>query len=396
MIKKTFEKAKKEKGGDYADDTYFSRVQTYVNTKITQEVVALGDEKYYNPKFWKGSWFDDYIEDCIDRYHNDEVTATYIENTIHGVHAFARAIKEHRTFGKGTEKIRVGLKGSQKKKEGQLYRLLEEGVVDSKDHVTSMKPVGDELEKIMAQIPKSNRNYDSIEKALTAQPHTGGRIKAELRLRVGDIDYDKKTKHYINDKNKFNRRVQIKDDHMHFYRMCEDGLEIGTKLFPIYDKNGKEMNDRKASRYVQEVLKRATDKAGVNYEKVVEKKYKNGDKMETREVTVEMRFTSHSNRRGFAQLEYDKTKYLKRADIEALIAEYLNLQGSNKEKIIARISAERDRLNYYNIKNDKPKRDFSWEELRRLYVSLQLGHSRLDIVARYADLDEPIWKRKSK
>ncbi|MFC5602444.1 hypothetical protein [Sporosarcina koreensis] len=393
MIEKTFEKARKKNGGEYADNSYLSRMKTYVNQKITEKVIELGNEKYYNPKFWKGSWMDEYVEESIDRYHADELSATRIEGMIHAVHAFASAVKEFKTFGKGTKKVRVGLKGGVKQKEGQLNRLHEEGVIDSKDHVTSMKPKGDELERVKAAIPNTVRNYDSIIKALDSQSHTGGRIKAELRLRVGDIDYVNKTKKYKKDKHGFNRRVQIKDEFLDFYREMERGKPKGAPLYPFFDRQGKQMDDDSASRHAQEILKIAVDKAGVNYEKVIEKQNRDGSK---REVTVEMRFTSHSNRRGFAQGEYDKTRYWKKSKIIEAIGEYLNLQGSNKEKIIARIDNERDRLNYRNIKYRKPKRDFTWEQLRMLYVALQLGHSRIDIGKRYVDTDEPIWKRKKK
>ena len=185
---------------DGSADTYFSRVQTYINTKITEKVKELGSDKYYNPKFWKGNWVDEWVDDMVALHDDHQMKATTIENYIHGLHKLNELVKEDRIFGKSVDKVRLGLKGAVKEGRGQLFHLHQEGVIDSKDHVTSMKPKGDELEKIIAAIPKTNRNYESVVGALIAQSHTGGRIKAELSLRVGTIDYGKGTKKYIKDK----------------------------------------------------------------------------------------------------------------------------------------------------------------------------------------------------
>lgn len=392
MINDGFTKAY-QKGllSDSTTDSYFERVQTFVNEKITQKVEETGNEKLYNPKFWKGSWMDEYVEEMIDGYHDERLAATTIEGRIHAIHKVSEVVKELKIFGKGVDKVRLGLKGSVKKNEGHLNRLHQEGVIDSRHHVTSIKPKGGELELIKEAIPKTNRNHGTIMKLLDAQAHTGGRIKAELKLRVGDIDYDNQLKKYINDKNSFNRNTPIDDMYVDFYKELEKGKNKGAPLFPIYNHLGKQMSADKASLYVQEVLHRAAEKAGVNYEGEIVKKDKDGNE---KTIPVEMRYTSHSTRRRYGQKEYDKTRYWSKNKLEKEIGKYLNLQGSNKEKIIERIENERIRLNHYNIKHGKPMREFHWEELRRLSVSLKLGHSRLDVVARYVDLDEPAWKRK--
>lgn len=393
MIEDGFLKAHQKKliKSDMTADSYFERVQTFVNDKITQKVEETGDEKLYNPKYWKGSWMDEYVEEMIDSYHNDELTAVTIEGRIHGIHKLSEVVRELKIFGKGVDKVRLGLKGSVKKNEGHLNRLHQEGVIDSRHHVTSIKPKGGELELIKAAIPKTNRNYETIMKVLDAQAHTGGRIKAELKLRVGDIDYENQLKKYLKDKNKFNRNTPIDEEHLGFYIKLEDGKTKGSPLFPIFDRDGKQMSPHKASLYVQEVLHRAAQESGVNYEGIIIKKDRDGKE---KEVTVLMRYTSHSTRRAYAQKEYDQSRYWSKKKIEEEIGNYLNLQGSNKEKIMERIEAERIRLNHYNIKNGKPMREFHWEESRRMLVALKLGHSRLDIVARYVDLDEPVWKRR--
>ena len=393
MIKDGFNKMVKEKKmSEDSAKSHFKNVRIYVNTKLSEKVAALGSEKYYSPNYWKGNWADEWVDDMVERYENDQLVATTIENRVHSLHKLADLVKEENFFGNKVEKIRVGLKGSVKEGRGHLFTLHQEGVVDDKGHVTSMKPKGDELERIIAEIPKTNRNYESIVCALTSQAHTGGRIKAELSLRVGAIDYTIQTKKYIKDKNKFTRNVPIANEHMDYYKALEWGKNQGAPLYPIFDKNGKEMSPSDASRYVQEVLNRAVEKAGVNYEDTIIKTDKNGKE---REVAVTMRYTSHSTRRGFAQKQYDKTRYWTKDKIKEAIGDYVNLQGSNKEKILKRMENERKRINYHRIKKGQPEKEFSWEQLRRMYVSLQLGHSRIDIVARYVDLDKPIHERKS-
>lgn len=388
-------KSRQSKLGD-SSKTYFSSIRTYINTKITEKVEESKDEKYYNPKFWKGGWFDEYLSEMVDRYHADELSASYIERTVHAAHKVNEILKEDKFMGKGLEKIRFGLKGSVEDGVGQLNMLHDEGVIDSKDNVTSIKPKGGEFEKIKDAIPKSNRNYETIINLLESQLKTGGRIKAELSLKVGDIDYEKNLKKYIKDKNKFNRNTPINSKDIEFFKNLEkdkdgENKKVGSPLFPIFDKKGKQMSVEDASKYVQEVLHRAAEASGINQVGTIYKKTRDGD---IRAVEVTMRFTTHSLRRQYGQREYDMTRYWSRERIDKETAEYLNNQGSNKEKIIKRIEKEKERLNYYNIKHGKPRADLSWENARRLLVSLKLGHSRIDIVSRYVEVDKPIHMRK--
>jgi len=258
-----------------------------------------------------------------------------------------------------------------------------ESFCPSRGEVTSIKPKGGEFEKILDKIkdviPEDHRNYQSVVNVLKSQRDTGGRITAECNLRAGDIDLEKKTKKYDKDKNDFNRRTPLKESSTAFYKQLVEGKAEGAPLFPIINSKGKQLNKQLAGKYVQEVLKKAADAAGVN---TVDSNGK---------LT---RYTSHSNRRGYAQQEYNATRYKSRRQLEGMIGDYINLQGSNKEGILKRIENEKLRLNYYNIKNNKPVKDLSWEQLRRLHVALQMGHSRIDHIKRYVDTDAPIWNRK--
>lgn len=389
MIEKGFQDAVKR--GEVADMTYYNRIKTFVNQEIAKKVDETKNKKLWNPKFWKGSFAQEYIDNCIDRYQNDDLSATYIENTVHAFHKFGQLVKEHQILGKKVDKVRMGFKGSVKNGNGYLGQLHNEGVVDNKDHVTSMKPTGDELQKVINAIPDTNRNKETIVNLLQAQQTTGGRIKAELKLKKSDIDFKNGLKTYHKDKNKFTRRTEIDKEYMDFYKDITDKKFDGSPLFALKRKDGSDMSADEGSRYVSEVLKRAAEKAGVNYITTITKKDKEGNE---REVEVEMRFTTHSIRRKYGQKEYDKTRFWNKEKIKKAIGDYLKQQGSNKERIQERINNERERINYFNIKNGKEPKDFSWEQYRRLYTSLKLGHSRLSVVSRYVEFDEPISKRK--
>ncbi|MEH7119509.1 hypothetical protein V7128_19140 [Neobacillus vireti] len=133
------------------------------------------------------------------------------------------------------------------------------------------------------------------------------------------------------------------------------------------------MNKREASKYVQNIIRSVSTISGLRENN--------------------KRYTSHSTRRLFAQKLYDSTRYVSKKNLQKMIGEYINKQGSNKEGIINRIASEKNRLNYYRIKQGKEKVDFTWEQLRRLYVSLHLGHSRIDHIKRYINYDVPTKKK---
>ena len=75
------------------------------------------------------------------------------------------------------------------------------------------------------------------------------------------------------------------------------------------------------------------------------------------------------------------------SELKKMINEQLNRQGSNKEKVAARIKSELERINAYRKLKGYKQVGFTHEHLRRLYTSLLLGHSRCDILTRYITPD---------
>lgn len=394
MVKQAFDKGA-EIGNIDSDTakTYFSRIQNFFNTldKIKEEGKDKKSRDAYNPKFWKSEWVDKHFNWLYDRFDGNgekPVSGGYIENTTHAFGKLQELVRDRGVWkNAGVEKIRVGFKGSIESKTGRLYENYCRGAIQSNDEKTSMKATDKEYKKIVDAIDtvilKNDRNYQTIKNAIISQGFTGGRITAEINLKAGDIDLEKMTKFYDKDKNHFSRRVPLEVHQKLFYAKLTLDKAEGSPLFPLYDKDGKQMSKEDASKYMQNTYKKISEKAGL-----IERDEKG---------KVTSRYTSHSTRRVFAQRLYDSTKYMKKEAIWDKIQEYVNLQGSNKEGILRRIHNEKVRLNYYRLKNNLPMKDFTWEQMRRLYCMLQLGHSRTDTLCQsYIIPDKPFYKNKKK
>ena len=366
--------------GNIDEDTakkYGGCVKNFMNNFIPELIEQTGNDKLFNPNFWKGSHVDQWFDQLIDRAKSGVMTNGYV---VGSAHAFGKLqeLVNHEGAHRKIEKVRVGLKGSIESGQGRLHQLHKEGISSGNDQPTSMKPKGDELEKIIDKIPDSP-NKTTIVNVLRAQYHTGGRITAEVGLKVGDIDFDRSTKFYDKDKQEFSRRTFISEQQKDFYKSLTAGKPAGSPVFVIRDQSGKQMDKESAVKHVQNVVREASQKAGLTI-------CNNGK--------VVSRYTTHSSRRGYAQSFYDRTRHWSTEKLKKETAKYLNAQGSNKEKIIERIQNEKERLNWYRLKNGLPMKDFSWEQRRRLLVALHLGHSRIDHIKRYIEPDPPLSQMK--
>lgn len=392
---------KSERG--FSDATklkYASEVKNFVNNGIPEIIENgivvetepgkfirkyKGDKRLYEPKHWKGEMVDYWFDKMVERYEKGEISADYIINSAHAFGKLQTYVKQYNVLGNELKHLRVGLKGSVDSEQGRLYELHCKGIVKSCEDTTSIKIGSAQADKVLndiiSNLPKNNRNYEAIKNVLISQYDTGGRISAEVGLKVKHIDLEKLQKHYEKDKNNFNHRTPLTEASRSFYEKHIEGKNPDSNVYEFVDSQGRRMSNKRAVKEVQNAIKLASEKAGYT-------KY-------SKEGKLIERVTSHSLRRAYAQKLYDSTKNQTMAQIQAQISAYVNNQGSNKEGIVKRIENERYRLNYYRRKNGLPTRDFTHEELRRLLVSLHLGHSRIDIVAaRYITTDRKLMSEK--
>ncbi|MEH6948291.1 site-specific integrase [Bacillus sp. JJ634] len=392
MVEQAFEKAVKL--GELAPTAakkYVGCISNFFNTldKIKEEGTDKKSRDAYNPKFWTAKMVDKHYDWLYKRFDGNgekPVSGGYIEATTHAFGKLQDLVRDHGVWkNQGVDKVRVGYKGSIEERKGRLYENYERGALQSNDEKTSMKATDIEYRKLLNTIdkviPKTDRNYETIKNAIISQGITGGRITAEINLKAGDIDLEKMTKFYDKDKNNFSRTVPMQVQQKQFYYQLTKDKADGSPLFPLFDKDGKQMSKEDASKYMQNTYKKIAEAAGLI------------ERDENGKVTS--RYTSHSTRRVFAQRLYDSTSYMKKEAIWGKIQEYVNMQGSNKEGILRRIHNEKVRLNYSRLKTGKPMKDFTWEQCRRLYCMLQMGHSRTDTLCQsYIIPDEPFYKTR--
>lgn len=391
MVAQAFEKGV-QKGliSQASAKKYNGCIQNFFNhlDKVKEEAADKKSRDAYNPKFWNSKWVDDHFKHMYGRFHGNgekPLSGTYIESSTHAFAKLQQLVNQEGVWNKsGIKKVRVGLKGSIESQTGRLYQNYIEGAMASKDERTSMKGSDRDfkqftqgLEKV---ISKDNPNYQTLQNLIQAQYHTGGRVTAEVNLKAGDINLTTMTKRYDKDKNNFTRRVPLHNNQKPFYQKLIQGKTEGSPLFPLQDKAGKPMGKHAASKYVQEIYKKAAEAAGLVKRNENEK--------------ITSRYTSHTTRRIYAQNLYNSTRYMSTKKIDEEIKKYVNLQGANKEGIQKRLQREKKRLNYYRIKNNLGMKELTWNQKRKLLVMLHLGHSRTDTCTKsYIKEDAPFWKK---
>lgn len=338
-------------------ETYFKACQTMFNdlAKIYGE-----NHKRILPSYMNGKLWDDYFEDLAIRYEEGTIAASTIKKRVNALEAFRKFFNSTNVAGDKT--IRVG------NKEERLDYLKDKGIVVSKDEVTAMKPKASDVMSVHSNI---NTNTEAGQLSLIMnqiQVETGSRIKALAKLQVEDIDFKKCTIRFKQDKNNFTRTVSLSKTAMDLLKPFCEGKKGGAQVFSLKDSEGNDMSVKKIVKTVQRYTNAAAKAAGVNRE--------------------DRRYTTHSNRKHYAQRMYDRTRTMTTQQLQTAIRNYVKMQGSNKEGIVARINRELDRINRYRLMNKLPKKGFTREQLRRMLVSLHLGHSRLDVLSRYVNFDK--------
>ncbi|SHR09567.1 Site-specific recombinase XerC [Mycobacteroides abscessus subsp. abscessus] len=335
------------------------------------------DFKRLLPRYMNGETWDEYFKHLADRYERGTLTAGQIQRRAHALESFRHFINNTDVCGKRIKTIVEGKEVLVKKnkirignKEDRLDYLQDRGVVRSKDEITASKPTLTEVDLVQFHMNKKTKNGQVSLVINQLQNETGGRIKSIFKLEVRDIDFNKKTITFRNDKNNFTRTVPMTVAAEKLLHNACFRKKPGSPVYTLQYKDGNDMNLKDAVKTVQRYTNNAAKKAGIN--------------------CVNRRFTTHSNRKSYAQRLYNQTRYMSKAQLRKFIGDYVRLQGSNQDIIVERMKKELERVNYYRKKNGLPKTAFTHEHLRRLYVSLHLGHSRQDVVARnYINVDKP-------
>lgn len=347
----------KEKYRNDVYDDYRDTCKTMINDLAE---IHGENNKRLLPSHMNGKLWDDYFDRLVVRYEEGTIAASTIKKRVNALEAFRKFFNSTNVAGDKT--IRVG------NKEERLDYLKDKGIVVSKDEVTAMKPKTSDVMSVHSNI-NTNTEAGQLSHIMNQiQVETGSRIKALAKLQVEDIDFKKRTIRFKQDKNNFTRTVSLSKTAMDLLKPFCEGKKGGAQVFSLKDREGNDMSVKKIVKTVQRYTNAAAKAAGVNRE--------------------DRRYTTHSNRKHYAQRMYDRTRTITTQQLQTAIRNYVKMQGSNKEGIVTRINRELDRINRYRLMNKLPKKGFTREQLRRMLVSLHLGHSRLDVLSRYVNFDK--------
>lgn len=349
---------KKKKLRDSTYESYKDSMITMLNDLAKLEGK---NSKRILPKYTNGSTWDKYFEYLIERWETGTLSAGQIHRRVHALEAFRKMVNSTNVCGKHT-KIRVGDTSE------RLNHLKSRGIYRSRDTITASKPTDIQIQAVQSNFNTNTKNGEISLIINQLQIECGARIKSLFKLKIEHIDFNNETITFQNDKNNFTRTVPMTKTAKEILEVPCGEKKIGSLIFTLKDSKGNDMSLEKAVKTVQRYTQNAAKKANV--------------------YSKNKRFTTHSNRKRYAQNLYNKTRYMSRHQLKKAIGHYINNQGANQEIIVERIKKELNRINHYRKMTKKEKKGFSHEYLRRLYVSLHLGHSRCDIVLSYINPDK--------
>lgn len=344
---------------------HFNSYDDYAKTMRTvlNDIAKFEGENSKNllPRHMNGKLFDAYFEQLIGEYQRGKLSAGTLQKRVDAVEGFRTMVRETNVCGKGVT-IRTG------NVEERREFLKDQGVIRSRSEITAMKPTTEQSAAVHLHINTKTANGRVTLTVNEFQDVTGARIKSVFKLKTNHIDFDKGTITFVKDKGKFTRTVPMTDEARTILEPLCRGKKAGALVFTMQGKDGKDLSIERCVKTVQTYTNNAAKKSGVNREN--------------------RRFTTHSNRKRYAQKLYDGTRTMSTSQIKKKIGEYVRLQGSNKDQIVQRMKNELERINNYRKIQGNSKRDYSHEQLRRMLVSLHLGHSRLDVVLAYIRPDQ--------
>ncbi|WP_312096198.1 tyrosine-type recombinase/integrase [Niallia sp.] len=353
------------RGGSYI--TYRDDAKRVIRTIINVVNPRLGRTaaKYNNPLFWDKETVEKYLEIRCEQSIKGEIAPKTIAGEMHAIDALRQFSnnKEINVFS-GHKKIKIG--GYEVHRERLSY-IKEE--VGSYSYKTSSwaKMRMNEAHTVMKHL--SGPYSEWARNVLDTVIHTGARSTTAFMME----------KRHIVTENNYTRLEYQKGNKKTNLPMTEFGMAVmnekkekaknpGSLLHSLKGPDGKELSNKQKQKILDRYVSKAAEKAGI-------------------ELPDNKKFTVHSFRKSFGQNIYDSTRGMNRDEINRKINEFLALQGANAKVIQDRMNREKRRINKYNIERGRSTREFTVEELRAMYTSLMLSHSRLDIVSHYVNRD---------
>ncbi|WP_410989184.1 tyrosine-type recombinase/integrase [Bacillus cereus] len=333
--------------------------------KEVNPLLGRTQAKYNNPLFYNKEVIDKWLELRCEDVAKGELAIKSLKKEVHAMDALRQFSnnKEVDIFS-GHKKIKIG--GYEEHSNRIKYVNEELGSVSYKDSRYAKISV-DEARKVMDHLrgPYSEWVKDVLDTIL----QTGARHSTVLKMEAGHIRPDKGYVRLESQKGGKKANVLQTPAQMSAMREKKEMFKkTGSLIHGMKDKKGDEISIQKKMQIVDRYVRKAAVRAGI-------------------EMPSGKGVTVHSFRKAWGQSIYDSTRSWNRDKVWKEINQYISLQGNNAKETKKRIDREWKRINRINIERGRSTREFKLEELRTLYSSLMLSHSRIDVSRHYINRD---------
>jgi integrase len=248
-----------------------------------------------------------------------------------------------------------------------LQTFKELGVVRHSGDSTVLRATDSDVEKVLNEIRSSNFSVrEQAEIVVNVARYTGARLEGVFNMRAGDIELreDGTAVVRLDEKGAKVRYVQVWDRKAVAYLTELKGRcrkDTSPILRPVRDQKGRIRNRKEVERKIQACIKKCAERAGVN--------------RDGRD------FSAHSARKAFAQSRMDHYAQMEEKELKVLLNERVKADPKLAKKI--KIALHRINHKGHGKRRTKSDRGFNHRELCVFLVSLDTGHSRIDVVTMY-------------
>ena len=292
---------------------------------------------------------------------------------IHGLHALQSLCRESGVFR--------GLKLGNKEDLKQMKN--DNGFIRKSDETSCLKANENDFKVFKESLERSKSpQKETIITIAQIQRGVGCRISEAIDMKKEDITINKDGTAivYIKGKGGLERWVEVRDkETVKFLKETTEDKKGGSFVVQIKDRDGNDKTHEKAIAQAMDVMEKAGERAGLE---------RNGAK-----------YTSHSNRKVFAQEQVDKYAKMSMNQLERELARRIREfprteDGRNKlkEQKDSELTGIRNKIRL-EIKGRRTKeeglklrkeREFNHKELVLFLASIDTGHFRVSIMRYYA------------